>query len=50
VLPPFPIATEASGEFTTDVLMPALPNGDHIVVVTVGSTSTTATFTVTGSP
>ena len=50
VLPPFPIATEASGEFTTDVLMPALPNGDHIVVVTVGGTSTTATFTVTGSP
>ncbi len=50
VLPPFPIATEASGEFTTGVLMPALPNGVHIVVLTVGSTSTAATFIVTGSP
>ena len=49
VLPPFPIATEASGEFTTGVLMPSLPNGVHIVVLTVGSTSTAATFTVTGS-
>ena len=49
VLPPFPNATDASGEFTTDVMMPQLPNGVHEVVVTVGSTSTTTTFTVTGS-
>ena len=49
VLPPFPIGTEASGEFTTDVLIPSLPNGVHIAVVTVGVTSTAATFIVTGS-
>jgi len=50
VLPPFPIGTEASGEFTTDVLIPSLPNGVHVVVVAVGVTSTAATFIVTGSP
>ena len=41
---------EAYGEFTTDVLIPSLPNGVHEVVVTVGVTSTAAVFTVTGSP
>ena len=60
VLQPFPIATDASGEFTTDVyyngvwvpviLIPSLPNGVQEMVVTVGVTSTAATFTVTGSP
>ena len=57
VLPPFPViqeilgfAIDVSGEFTTDVLIPSLPNGVHEVVVTVGVTSTAAIFTVTGSP
>ena len=60
VLSPLPIATDASGEFTTDVyyngvwvpviLIPSLPNGVQEMVVTVGVTSTAATFTVTGSP
>ena len=57
VLPPFPViqeilgfAIDASGEFTTDVLIPSLPNGVHVVVVAVGVTSTAATFIVTGSP
>ena len=53
-------AIDASGEFTTDVyyngvwvpviLIPSLPNGVQEMVVTVGVTSTAATFTVTGSP
>ena len=50
VLQPFPIATDASGEFTTDALILSLPNGVHEVVFTVGITSTATTFTVTGSP
>ena len=49
-MPAFPNATEASGEFTTDVLIPSLSNGVHEVVVIVGVTSTNTTFTVTGSP
>ena len=49
VLPDTRPFTNASGEFKTGVLIPGLPNGDHEVAVTVGSTSTAAIFTVTGS-
>ena len=47
---PYPWPTNAFGDFTIDVLIPLFPNGDHELVATVGVTSTTTTFTVTGSP
>ena len=47
---PLPIATDASGKFTTDAMIPSQSNGDHEVVVTVWITSTATTFTATGSP
>ena len=47
---PYPWPTNASGDFTIDVLIPLFPNGDHELVATVGVTSTTTTFTVTGPP